>query len=848
MLRWKTRPQPAYRRVVDSIQRLDAFQAASVFVQFMFKGTSARLALAGVILAFGLGVLLGTFQLVVDFRLQEEKLDELINRVTEGAVLSATRAVQTRDLELSDDVVNGLLAYDAIFDVAILDDQGNLFAHEQQTPPSQNERPWLAGWFWESSKVYSMKLVPAGQDSGSLGQLVFKIDVNTALKPFYQRAIMTFVIGTVRNVILVVLFFIAFYLILARPLSRMSHEFRGIEPGRPGGPRITVPFPNNESDELTQLALSANQMLDTIEHALTKRSEVEQSLRESEEAIRQIINELPAMVGLRHLDGRLEFANHNMAHFFGKDIDSIKGFNVIEGYRALLEAEASKGDSSRVWGRRRQEENEFEGYFTNARGERRYLQGHLKPIVLQGETLTMMVTNDITARKEAEEKMEYMAYHDALTGLPNRLHLVERLNNEVRRARRHGYFGAVLFIDLDHFKNINDSLGHAVGDLVLKKVADRLQASVRDEDLVARLSGDEFVVVLTVLDHELDMAAVKAAEVAEKIRKSLSEPYAYQDSNLYVSCSVGVVVYPDHDSSADELLRFADTAMYQVKDKGRNAVEFFNLDMADKVSRQLRLEGELHVALEEQQLELYFQPKIELATGRIMGGEALLRWNHPHQGLVAPNDFLPVLESSGLMIDVGQWIIEEGCRSLHTMAELGLWRDGMRLSLNISPRQFRGRSFVDNMVRTLESIPVPPNSLELELTESVVIRSVDETIAIMTVLADMGIEFSLDDFGTGYSSISYLKRLPVTSLKIDTSFIQDIADDRSDRVLVETIITMAHLLDLSVVAEGVETQRQLEILTGYGCNAYQGFFYSPAVPLPQFLELLRKDQERLREA
>lgn len=829
------------------MQRLKLW-AVSISVQLMFKGTSARLALAGVILAFGLGVLMGTFQLMLDFRLQEEKLDELIGRVTEGAVLSATRSIQTEDLVLSSDVVQGLLAYDAIYDVSILDAQGNVFAHGEKTPPSEAHSPWLADWFWGSAKVYTIKLVPSGRDPDRFGQLVFKIDLNTALQPFYQRAIMTFVIGTVRNVILVVLFFIAFYLILARPLSRMSREFRSIEPENPGGPRITIPYPNSPSDELTQLAQSANHMLDTIEHALAKRLEVEQKLRESEEAIRQIINELPAMVGLRHLDGRLEFANHNMAHFFGKDIDTIKGFNVLDSSRALMEAESAEDNSLRVIGRKRPDENEFEGYFTNAQGERRYLQGHLKPIVLQGETLIMMVTNDITSRKETEEKMEHLAYHDALTGLPNRMHLVERLNNEVRRARRHGYYGAVLFIDLDHFKNINDSLGHAVGDLVLKRVAHRLESSVRDEDLVARLSGDEFVVVLTVLDHELDTAAVKAAEVAEKIRKNLSEPYVYQESNLYISCSVGVVVYPDHDSSADELLRFADTAMYQVKDKGRNAIELFNLDMADKVSRQLRLEGELHVALEEQQLELYFQPKIELASGRIVGGEALLRWNHPHQGLVTPNDFLPVLESSGLMIDVGQWIIEEGCRSLHNMAQLGLWREGMRLSLNISPRQFRGRSFVDNMVRTLEAIPVPQNSLELELTEGVVIRSVDETIAIMTVLADMGIEFSLDDFGTGYSSISYLKRLPVSSLKIDSSFISDIADDRSDRVLVKTIITMAKLLDLSVVAEGVETQRQLEILTGYGCDYYQGYLYSPAVPLPEFLELLRKEQAELHEA
>lgn len=799
----------------------------------------------GVILALGLGVLMGGLQLYLDFRLQDEKVDVLIAHMTKGAVLSATRAIQNEDIELSVEIVNGLLSYDAIYHAEVWDERGNLLAHAQKAPLSQfqQRRTWLTDLFWDNTKVYSMKLVVPGHDPDSFGRLIFKLDVNTALSPFYQRVTQAFLIGTVRNIVLVLLLFVVFYLVLARPLTRMSREFRSISPDRPGSQRVTVPYADKKDDELAQLARSANHMLDTVEQALAKRSEVEQNLREGEEAIRQIINELPAMVGVRHLDGRLEYANHNMARFFGKDIHTIKGFNILDGYRELVSA--IEGQTARLPERTSKHkviEKGFEGYFTNAAGEKCYLQGHLKPIVLQGATMILMVTNDITSRKEAEEKMQYMAYHDALTGLPNRIHLVERLDNEVRRAQRHGYYGAVLFIDLDHFKNINDSLGHSVGDLVLKQVARRLENSVREEDLVSRLSGDEFVVVLTVLDHELDMAAMKAAEVSEKIRKSLSEPYAYEDSSLYISCSVGVVVYPDDESSAEELLRFADTAMYQVKDKGRNAIEFFNLGMADKISHQLRLEGELHQALEEKQLELYFQPKVEVHSGRIAGGEALLRWNHPQRGVLTPHEFLPVLESSGLMMDIGQWVIEEGCRSLNKLAQAELWRDDMRLSLNISPRQFRGRSFVDSVAQTLEAIPIPAHSLELEMTEGVVIRSVEETIAIMTVLADMGIQFALDDFGTGYSSISYLKRLPVSSLKIDCSFIRDIVDDRSDRVLVETIITMAQLLDLSVVAEGVENRRQLEILAGYGCDYYQGYFYSPAVPLQQFMALLQQER------
>lgn len=782
---------------------------------------------------------MSSIQLYLDFVSQESEVDELIDRVVEVAGPPATRAVHTLDDDLASEVVNGMLAYDFIYDVMILDELGNVLA-DGTKPRVKHPVGWLTEMFIAESKTYSAKLLLPGYERETSGSIIFKVDLNAALSTFYQRSTLVVLSGMLRNILLVLLLFFAFYYLLARPLIQMAREFRSIRLDKPGAKRITVPHPD-KNDELTQLALSSNHMLDAIEETFAKRLEIEQDLRDSEEAIRQIINELPAMVGVRHLDGRLEFANENMATFFGRDVDTISGVNVLDSHLAM-KVESQELIQDGQDNRGKIVEGAFEGYFKGASGERRYLQGNVKPIVLHGETLLLMVMNDISERKETEEKMEYMAYHDALTNLPNRMHLVERLENEIRRARRHHYYGAVLFIDLDHFKNINDSLGHPVGDIVLKQVAQRLQQSVREEDLVARLSGDEFVVVLTVLDQELDMAGLKAGEVAEKIRKSISEPYPYDDITLHVSCSIGIVVYSDNESSVHELLRFADTAMYQVKAKGRNAIEFFNLGMADKVSHQLKLESELHKALKEKQFELYFQPKVDVTSGRILGGEALLRWKHPERGMISPGEFIPVLEASGLMIEVGQWVIEEGCRTLSNLAQAGLWQEGMRLSLNISPRQFRGQSFVENMARTLEETPIPPKSLELELTEGVVIQSVEETITIMTALSSMGIDFSLDDFGTGYSSISYLKRLPVTTLKIDYSFVRDIVEDRNDRVLVETIVTMGQLLDLLVVAEGVENEQQLEILAGFGCDCYQGYYFSRPVPLAEFKKLLERDQ------
>lgn len=807
-----------------------------LFVQSFLHGISYRLAKVGVILAFVLGLAMSSFQLYLDYLSQESELDQLIERVVEVAAPPATRAVHTLDDDLSSEVVSGMLAYDFIFEVAILDELGNVLAKGEKQR-TESPASWFTGDLIKDSKSYSADLNIPGYGENTAGAITFSVDLNTALGTFYKRSTLVIVSGIVRNIILVLLLFIAFYYLLTNPLIRMVEEIKAIRPDKPGTKRITVVHPER-NDELTQLARSSNQMLDAIDEAFTKRIEVEGALRQSEEAIRLIIDELPAMVGLRHLDGRIEFANQNMAEFFGETVETISGLNMLDFDFAYTSAQ----DLYDVMAESASEESvldgEFEGYFQSAGLQKRYLQGHVKPIVMKGETFILMVANDLSARKEVEEKMEYLAYHDSLTNLPNRVHLVERLEHEIVRSRRHKYYGAILFIDLDHFKNINDSLGHPVGDQLLMQVAQRLSLAVREEDLVARLSGDEFVVVLTVLDHDLDTAGLKAGEVAEKIRKSLSEPYPYQDIKLHVSCSIGVVVYSDNDSTVHELLRFADTAMYQVKEKGRNAIEFFNLGMADKVSNQLQLESELHKALAENQFELFFQPKVDVASGQILGAEALLRWMHPTRGMVSPGEFIPILESSGLMIEVGRWVIEEGCRTLKALSDEGVWGESMTLSVNVSPRQFRGQTFVDDMAKTLHDIPIPPNSLDLEITEGVIIQSVEETISIMTTLSSMGISFSLDDFGTGYSSISYLKRLPVSTLKIDYSFVRDIVEDRSDRVLVETIVTMGQLLDLYVVAEGVEEKSQLDILSAFGCNCYQGYYFSRPVPLNDFKALL----------
>ena len=807
-----------------------------------FHGISFQLAKIGIILAFVLSFFMSSAQLYLDFHNQQEELESLINRVIEVATPPAARSVQTLDDELSDEVVNGLLRYGFIYEVTITDELGNILAQGRSERPPSTTR-WMTEQLTQSSKEYSADLMIAGYAEGTAGNIRFSVDMDQALAGFYARSELGLFTGVLRNMLLVLLLFFAFYFTLTKPLAKLAREINNINPDHPGVQRLT-PLPARRKDELAQLISSSNQLLDVVELSLAKRRAVELALRKSEEHLRQIIDSLPVMIGARNIAGYYLFANKALSDKLGFTQEQMRNQHVRQLLKnSVFDIDSMLQNDQRVISGG-QAIDVFEEVFVTATGESIYLQTHIMPMAFYDEKVALIVSVDVTERKNAQAKMEYMAHHDALTGLPNRIQLVERLEHELRRAERHAYYGAVLFIDLDQFKNINDSLGHPVGDRVLQEVASRLTRTVRDEDLVARLSGDEFVVVLTVLDQDLGTAALRAGEISEKIRAVISQPCVYDNMELRVTCSVGVVVYPDRNNSVHELLRYADTAMYQVKEKGRDSIEFFNEEMADKVSRQLVMEGDLHRALDEQQFELYFQPKVDVRSGRVKGAEALLRWLHPTKGTISPIDFIPVLETSGMILEVGQWVLEEACKTLVRWQEQGLWQDGMRLSINISPRQFRRNAFVDDVLQTLATYAIPHKSLEMEITEGIVIQRVDEAITTMTVLADQGISFSLDDFGTGYSSISYLKRLPVGVLKIDQGFVRDIIEDRNDRVLVETIITMGRLLDMEVVAEGVEQAEQLTILKQYGCHFYQGYYFSPAVNLTAFENILRADQQR----
>jgi len=432
------------------------------------------------------------------------------------------------------------------------------------------------------------------------------------------------------------------------------------------------------------------------------------------------------------------------------------------------------------------------------------------------------VQHDITEIKRYQEELEHQANHDALTGLANRNLLRDRLEQGLRVAHRYGRACTVAFIDLDNFKLINDSLGHDIGDQVLKIVGERLAACIREGDTVARLGGDEFVLLVT--EHGRDSGRLR---VAQRVIVAISQPFAIEQREFKVTCSIGIASFPQDGTDADTLLRNADTAMYRAKDLGRNTFQLYSSEMNANLDERLTLETDLWNALERNEFALYYQPKIDLSTRQIVGLEALLRWHHPTKGTILPERFIPIAEESSLIVEIGNWAIREACSQNRDWQNAGCRE--MPIAVNVSGRQLHNG--LAAVVRAaLVSADLSPHCLEIELTESAVMSNTEAAIEALSLLREMGVRISLDDFGTGYSSLSYLKRLPVTGLKIDQSFVRDLASDPDDAAIVRAIIVVAQELTLDVTAEGVETAEQVEFLENHGCGRAQGYYF--ARPLP----------------
>lgn len=464
----------------------------------------------------------------------------------------------------------------------------------------------------------------------------------------------------------------------------------------------------------------------------------------------------------------------------------------------------------------------------------------------QGEPIWVVgIVQDITDKKTNQEKIESLAFYDVLTQLPNRALLQDRMQQAIEHFKRTKEYGAVLFLDLDRFKELNDTYGHQAGDGLLIEVANRIQAVLRMEDTVARFGGDEFVIIVNSLSPDMLKAALKAENIASNICQAVNNSYSLTTTkekvDYQVSASIGIALIDSMDIEPPQLLQLADVALYRAKENGRDNYVIFNPKMQEQLNHTIKLEKEIRLSIKRSDFTLYYQPQYDI-KGNLIAAEALIRWIHPELGLVSPGDFITVAEDSNLIVPIGSWVLTEACKQLKQLQSDKRYQH-ISLSVNISAKQILQKNFVSDVIKIVTESKINKGKLKLELTESVLLKDMEDTIEKLQQLQHFGVHFSLDDFGTGYSSLGYLKNLPISELKIDRSFIQDITDEESDLIMVKTIIDLGKNFGLNVVSEGVETKLQLNTLATLGCDIYQGFYFSKPLPLESFLPLISNSQD-----
>ena len=598
-----------------------------------------------------------------------------------------------------------------------------------------------------------------------------------------------------------------------------------------------------------------DELLTTVANAVMHRrleaenQQFQQKLRESEKLHRYLVEQSPDVVYLLGRDGRFVFVNSRAESLLGyRKTDLLRKHysEVIEEVIVLDGTEAAEASSDMERARR-----QFMARVRTKAGDLLHLEIETFPVefdsmpkaAVEGAELGAFdgifgIARDVSDRKRAEDTIHFQAYHDLLTGLPNRSLFKDRIDIALAHAKRNQSMLAVMFIDLDRFKVINDTLGHAAGDELLQAVSTRLRSCLREGDTLSRFGGDEFTLLLPHIQAEED-----ALQVTRKIRSQLDKPFAIDGNEVFLGASIGISVYPKDGSSMNALVKNADMAMYQIKQRGRNGFQFYHEEMDGLSGQRLTLEGDMRKALETGQFSLYFQPQVSIQDGTIVGMEALVRWQHPFRGLLFPGEFITIAEDSGLVVSLGEQVLRQALAHLRGWIDQGL--DPIRIGVNCSSLQIEQPGFEDLVLGVLEEFALDPRWLEIEITENLLLRDLERVASKLSVLAQAGVSIALDDFGTGFSSLSYLQQFPLHTLKVDRTFVQDIRDLENDIHLVDAIASIAKGLRLNLVAEGVETEAQFNYLRRIGCHEVQGFLFSRPVDAEHAGEMLRSSQQRL---
>ncbi|OMH25923.1 EAL domain-containing protein [Motiliproteus sp. MSK22-1] len=772
-----------------------------------------------------LGLVASGVQIAFDWYRESSGLKLRIDEFVKPLESSALQAAYELDEVLALRIIQGLNQIEPLYSAVLQDELGNVIAERHRElgdVPGQS----IVTLLDIRSKKFNFPLVLV--DGAKVGDLIVTVDTAVLYQDFFDRSWRLLIFGIFRNLVIGVVLLVLYYLMVTKPMVRLSNSMSRLQEGHNKQDRLVIP----EFHQKDELGLIVN----TFNELWSGRNSAEKALEKSESYFRMVMEQAGEGLYLFNTSGRILDVNPQACNSLGFSREELLSMSLIDidptlTYERLKDIISSMSVGKQV---------SIESSHRSKDGREYPIDVRMTLVDLNGVTRLLASVRDITERKRAEERIKHLAYYDALTGLPNRSLLQDRLKQALASAVRHNHTGALMFLDLDRFKTINDSLGHDVGDRLLKAVAQRLNGCLRDEDTASRIGGDEFVILAPDLSQNADKAATQAKELAEKLLEQFRRPFQIGEEELFVSGSVGISLFPNEETDSTGLLRQADTAMYRAK-ASSNGFHFYQPQMQISINERLSLEKDLNRALDRNEFLLFYQPQVN-SKGQVVGAEALLRWMHPEKGLVPPDKFIPIAEETGLIIPIGDWVLEKACEQLDLWRQKCLPASFHRLAVNISPKQFGREEFVRRLEELIKQYPEASAYLELELTENMLVDQVEQTSSQMQQLKSWGMRFSIDDFGTGYSSLRYLKHLPLDQLKIDQSFVRDICVDDNSLAIVDTIVAMARHLKLSIIAEGVETEEELAALKRLGCTCYQGYYFSKPVAVDEFEEYMGKVQ------
>jgi diguanylate cyclase (GGDEF)-like protein/PAS domain S-box-containing protein len=726
----------------------------------------------------------------------------------------ASEAVVFSDLVAAEKVLQGLMSHRAYYETKLENSTGKVLASTYR-PLAEVSTRWISDALLRGlPEVFAMDLIV---DDYAVGRLVVHVDSAELVSGFVQRNIRGIVVVFCSAALLGGMIFLLVYFQLSRPLFRLTNQLSvldeaDVEPDQ---------FQFKEAAREDELGILARTMT-ALWH---KRRKVEAKLEKSEAYFKAFVQQSSESMLLTDLNGKVLDSNDQASRLLGYDMETLLTLNIQD-----IDPKQTPS-LLKQWSEKLTEEaTTYETDYFRKTGERFPVEVCGNIITLDQEACFLASFRDITRRRENEEQVKFLAYYDALTSLPNRRFLNQNLEIVIAEARENGDVGGLIFLDLDRFKNINDSMGHHVGDALLEEVAKRIVSSLIEPEIAVRIGGDEFVLLLPELGRSLEEAQHKVSKLAETLLYKLSQIFRLDETDVFISASIGISFFPSENENDTQILRQADTAMYEAKVKGRNQYCFYREEMQQEVAEKLALEKALHEAIGKNEFYLVYQPQVN-TDGELIGFETLLRWFNDELGQVPPSRFIPIAEETGVIDEIGCWVLDRACRQLKIWQEQGLPPLFESMAVNISPYQFAKENFVDIVREVVKKHHIDANLLDLEITEGMLVENMSSVTEKMRQLKAFNIRFSIDDFGTGYSSLRYIQHFPLTQLKIDQSFVRDLTGGSSNCSIINTIISMASHMQLSVLAEGVESLEEKLLLDSSGCSRYQGYYFS--VPLEE---------------